>query len=633
MYESAHVVYLSGWSEEQLNGPFTDPFYDILRLMDIRLSYVNAIPENCHTIDLLIFHPMQMSSEVFDSIERLKTECPAIKTVVISSAHGSDLFLQAIDVGVDKYLLKPLLPGALKKVVERLVSQSMEGKKSLSILQQNKMMFGAISQTSLVIRIGQDSKIKEINPLLTLLIGYDRREILGRYWLRFVDRRFLVYLRTLVKARIESGDIYRGIIEIIDVRGNRIPIDTTIYAVLNQYGSIDEIFFIGHDLSATKKAILESMRQLIDYDTSLAVVFDHRYELIMANQTFLDTYGFNTFDALLSSCSLWKWTIENESGSIPLFPAGSDQKKGLETIIRMLKQGRINGKVVSESPDKVKSYYTVHYSSMANPLIQNEHYNILYFIDVTDMERYKEAQITDAKLISVGRLAAAITHEINTPLTYIKGNLELIKMELEDHHSSQMELFEPIDEGIKRIQSIIGAMYEFSGTGREEMQPCNVLKTLIYALRIISNRSKHLVEVTLNGEKIGPETVYDENECLTFGISTRLEQVWIIILNNALDEFEKGNLPFDERSLEITSRRTEEGISIRISDNAGGIPEPMLESIFDFAVGSNKKKSMGIGLNVAKAIVDKHGGKIEVHNKNGGAEFEIVLRSYKGEVK
>lgn len=113
------------------------------------------------------------------------------------------------------------------------------------------------------------------------------------------------------------------------------------------------------------------------------------------------------------------------------------------------------------------------------------------------------------------------------------------------------------------------------------------------------------------------------------GISTRLEQVWIIIINNALDEFEKVNISYENRHINITIICNNDDIMVRLSDNAGGIPQSILEGIFDFAVSGEKKKSMGIGLNVAKAIIDKHGGDICVANENNGAVFEVSLKKYK----
>lgn len=305
------------------------------------------------------------------------------------------------------------------------------------------------------------------------------------------------------------------------------------------------------------------------------------------------------------------------------------QKEALESIYARLKRQQLPGRIVWTDHNANRRYYTVHMSSMPNPLILNEDYHILYFVDVSEFERLKEEKLSDAKLLTVGRLAAAITHEINTPITYIKGNLELLKFECEDHIPQCMSLFEPIDEGINRIQSIVGSMYEFAGSGKEEMKPCSIQMTLVYALRIIMNRAKHIVPVTINGEFFSNQTRYERDTCMTMGIATRLEQVWIIIFNNALDEFEKGNIPYDDRRLDIDLRCDENQITIRIADNAGGIPESMIDGIFDFAVSGEKKKSMGIGLNVAKAIIDKHGGTIRAKNEGQGAVFEILLKTYK----
>ncbi len=630
MVEVIKIVYVTDWTIGDYNIADQDPFFNVLKLFDVDLSIRNTIPELFEEIDLLILHPMQMDGTIFETISRSKNQNPAIKTVVISSAHGSDLFLQAIDVGVDKYLLKPLLPSAVQKVVERLISQSLEAKEAKKAYRQINLMFGSISKTALVIRIAQNGMIAEVNTLLSSLIGMATHEIAGHYWLRFVEQRFWIYLRTLVRARLQAGEIYRGIIEIIGANHQTITVDSTIYAVLDSRGNIEEIIFIGHDVSAMKRAILGSMKQLIDYDTSLAVLFDHRYEAIMVNRKFLEINGYKNFGDLIESCDLWTWMVETDAGLQPILSEKCSQKEGLEFIVKEMKKGHINGRIISIDLNNNKVYYTVHMSSMTNPLIQNEQYHILYFVDMSNFERLKEEKINDAKLMSVGRLAAAITHEINTPITYIKGNLELLKWECEGKIEQVENYFKPIDEGIERIESIVGSMYEFAGTGREKMEPCNIHMTLVYALRIVLNRSKHIVPITINGELFKYKTKYNVKSCLTFGISTRLEQVWIIILNNALDEFEKSLLAYNERYIDIRIKCSTDEITIQITDNAGGIPEEKIAGIFDFAVGGEKKKSMGIGLNVAKAIIDKHGGSIRAANENNGAVFEICLKKHKG---
>jgi signal transduction histidine kinase/CheY-like chemotaxis protein len=631
MLKSIRIVYVSDWAISDQELLDQDPFLKVLNECHAEVTIRSNFPESFTQIDLLILHPMQMNLEIFEVISKSKLSNPAIKTVVISSAHGSDLFLRAIDVGVDKYLLKPLLPSAVQKVVERLTHQSIEAKNAQKAYKQINLMFGAISKTALVIRIRKNGMISEVNSLLSLLVGLESTAMVDRYWLRFVERRFWIYLRTLVRARLEAGEIYRGIIELIGKEKQTITVDSTIYAVLDGYNRIEEIVFIGHDVSEMKRAILESMKQLIDYDTSLAVLFDHNYEAIMANKKFLKANNYKSFDELIHSCDLCSWMVETNEGLEPILSTQCSQKESLEFIVKKIKKGHIQGRIISIGVNNIKTYYTVHMSSMSNPLIQNEHYHILYFVDVSDIERHKEDKINDAKLMSVGRLAAAITHEINTPVTYIKGNLELLKWECEDKISDAEELFRPIDEGISRIESIVKSMYEFAGTGKEEIQPFNVHMTLIYALRIILNRAKHIVSIRINGEAFNLSTQYDPLSCKTMGISTRLEQVWIIIINNALDEFEKGEIPYEDREINITLNYNEDDIVVKLADNAGGIPESILNGIFDFAVSGVKKQSMGIGLNVAKAIIDKHGGAIYVNNEKQGAVFEIHLKKFKGE--
>lgn len=627
MIETIRIVYVSDWIEESNNFNH-DPFGESLRGLTPDLSIQNTLPENFEDIDLLVLHPMQMNSDIFETISRSKLDNPAIKTVVISSAHGSDLFLQAIDVGVDKYLLKPLLPSAVQKVAERLVRQSLEAKQAQKAYKQINLMFGAISKTSLLIRMEENGLIIEVNDLLCRLLGYQSDMMIGSHWMRFVERRFWVFLRLLVRERLKAGEIYRGIIELVSASGDLKTVDSTIYAIQNQSGEIEEIVCIAQDVSEVNRAILVSMEKLIDNESSLTVLFNHRQEAILVNKKYLEASNFKSNKEFFESCALCIWYTETSEGLKPITLQGASRKEVLESIFMQVHNGEISGRLVMEYLNQSKQFFTVHISSMPNPMIRNEDYHILYFIDVTPMERLKEEKINDAKLMSVGRLAAAITHEINTPITYIKGNLELLQWECEDKIPEALPLFEPIQEGISRIESIVGSMYEFAGTGKEEMKPCNIHTTLIYALRIIFNRSKHIVPIRINGKLFSLASKYDTVECITMGISSRLEQVWIIIVNNALDEFEKGTIPYENRQIDIRFSCNQEWIKITIADNAGGIPESIIEGIFDFAISGEKKKSMGIGLNVAKAIIDKHGGVVKVSNEKQGAVFEITLKMY-----
>jgi PAS domain S-box-containing protein len=98
-----------------------------------------------------------------------------------------------------------------------LIRQSIEAKQAQKAYKQINLMFGAISKTSLLIRMEENGLIIEVNDLLCRLVGYQSDTMIGSHWMRFVERRFSNFLRSLVRERLRAGDIYRGIIELVSV--------------------------------------------------------------------------------------------------------------------------------------------------------------------------------------------------------------------------------------------------------------------------------------------------------------------------------------------------------------------------------------------------------------------------------
>jgi len=104
----------------------------------------------------------------------------------------------------------------------------------------------------------------------------------------------------------------------------------------------------------------------------------------------------------------------------------------------------------------------------------------------------------------------------------------------------------------------------------------------------------------------------------------RIEQVLIIIINNALDSLVRKD-DFNSRLLEISIENEYEYIVVRIKDNGGGIAKDILPKIFDPFQSNKEEGGMGIGLNVAKRIMSDHNGKIVPSNYGDGALFEVYI--------
>ncbi|RXK11924.1 PAS domain-containing sensor histidine kinase [Halarcobacter mediterraneus] len=245
---------------------------------------------------------------------------------------------------------------------------------------------------------------------------------------------------------------------------------------------------------------------------------------------------------------------------------------------------------------------------------------------------HQEEQIKNAKLTSIGTLSAGITHEINTPLTYLKGNFEMLIMDIEDLEDNPMKEdmlinCEKITEAINRIAVIVESMREMSQTSTETKEKANIFATLFTSLTMAYNVSKQVSKVYLNNKEFTPTSI-DKNDFKIYAKvqKQRLEQVWIIIINNALDEL-KNNKEYEERKLDITVFEEKDEVVVKFCDNAGGIKEDIIDNIFEPFVSSKTHSGMGVGLNIAKKIIDEQEGKILAYNSLNGAIFEIRLKS------
>ncbi|MGB3751713.1 MAG: PAS domain-containing sensor histidine kinase [Arcobacteraceae bacterium] len=242
-------------------------------------------------------------------------------------------------------------------------------------------------------------------------------------------------------------------------------------------------------------------------------------------------------------------------------------------------------------------------------------------------ELIQAEQLKSTKLSSIGSLAAGITHEINTPLTYIKGNFEMMKYDFEALPPSKikdriLEDSKIIHEGIKRITNIVEAMREVSSVSTEVKEKVNLYSTLVTSLIVCNNRSKQVTKIYLNKKLFDINKDKNQHSFMALVQEQRIEQVWIIIISNALDELIKKE-HYTDRRLNIDICSNDNKITIEISDNAGGIDEKIIKNIFEPFVSTKKSGGIGIGLNIAKKIIEENKGKISVINRVDGALFRV----------
>jgi len=222
-----------------------------------------------------------------------------------------------------------------------------------------------------------------------------------------------------------------------------------------------------------------------------------------------------------------------------------------------------------------------------------------------------------SKKAAMGDLLGIISHQLKQPLNTIKLSKELLKLEYNSNNINDETInnFEEVVDS--QVEFMSGSIDEFRNFFRPDKKPGKFLlnKAIEKGLKIIG--------VQLVKNKITLETDYDDSiEIL--GYDTEIQQVIINLVNNAKDTLieAKPDNPF----IKIRLFRKQNLAIITVEDNGGGIPEDIIDKVFDSYFTTKGDQGTGIGLNLSKMIVvDSFGGAIEAKNTSAGAKFIIKL--------
>lgn len=243
------------------------------------------------------------------------------------------------------------------------------------------------------------------------------------------------------------------------------------------------------------------------------------------------------------------------------------------------------------------------------------------FRDVTEARGLAARRAVVAeRMTSVGQLVGSVAHEINNPLAYIAGNLDVVVDALGAGtpmpREEMLEALEDARTGVERIKVIVRDLRTLSRMDDETRESIDVRTVLETALQMAHNELYHRARVVRNLRSVP----------LVSANSVRLTQVFLNLLMNAAHAIPDGRA--SENSVTITTSPSPlGGASIEISDTGGGIAPAHLERIFDpFFTTKPVGAGTGLGLTICKGIVEKLGGTIEVESRPGiGTTFTVEL--------
>jgi len=577
-----------------------------------------------------IVMPIMNGLEMSREIKSLDKDAFIVLTTAVDDKEN---LAEAIEISIDKYLPKPIDLRRLEQIVVQFVG-NLSAKKAL---EENRQLLEEYKKAldSAAIFTVTDSRgiIRYVNDEFVHTTGYAKEEAIGH------SHNIIRHPETpksVFKAMWESingKQIWKSVLENRTKDGESFFVDNTIVPILDTNGEIIEFIGISYDITGIREMNERNLQAIFNADESLIVVTDDRFEIKIVNKSMLKVLGIENIHAFYKdNKAIYDMFLVRDGFLSKEDLLGTSQKDRYRKFKQVLTEGdKRQRKVAMLTPDGEERYYAVRVSTVSDKMVQNKHFNIFSFVDITELEFMRQQQINNIKLSSIGKLAAGITHEINTPLTYIKGNLEILKMDIDSGCDCKLKneflvSCEAMEDGIKRMTAIVESMREIAGVSKDEKADINVYTTLVYSLRMVYNKAKQICNIKINGKLFDMSLDKDGENIFMTATPQRLEQVWIIILNNALDEYAQSKLPFEERLIDIQVLKKFDTISVSIKDNAGGIGESILPHIFEIFKSSKPQSGMGVGLNIAKSIVEDHGGEITARNEDSGAVFEIVFK-------
>ncbi len=221
------------------------------------------------------------------------------------------------------------------------------------------------------------------------------------------------------------------------------------------------------------------------------------------------------------------------------------------------------------------------------------------------------------KAAVVGRLAAAIAHEIRNPLNYINLTLDHLRSSFAPEDSLKRETFERLADQLKaevqRINRHITDFLKYSRPSALELEPLDLRVQAEDALRLISGRAiERGVETDLEEDGKVPLIVADKDS---------LRSVFTNLLINSLEAIDGGGGSVKVRLAPEATNRAR----IEVSDSGRGIAADDIAKVFE-PYYSTKETGTGLGLAIVKKAIDDHGGSITVSSKlDSGTTFTIIL--------
>lgn len=231
--------------------------------------------------------------------------------------------------------------------------------------------------------------------------------------------------------------------------------------------------------------------------------------------------------------------------------------------------------------------------------------------DLESMEEIESELELSRRMSAIGRLTSGVAHEVKNPINAIVVHLELLRTKLDGSSPSAIRHLDVIDAEIHRLDRVVQTLVDFSRPVelqlREQDLRLVIGDVLALATEELSTRNVHLIHS------------FPINPLMANVDADLLKQATLNVIQNGAQSMPDGG------KLEVTLEADRKSAVLRIADEGTGIPNEILEKIFDLYF-TTKSDGSGIGLAMTYRILQLHHGSVEVQSsQDRGTEFRLRI--------
>jgi len=295
------------------------------------------------------------------------------------------------------------------------------------------------------------------------------------------------------------------------------------------------------------------------------------------------------------------------------------QSKNYETLIILLEDittiATTKQKLIQEKNDNTLLLQEISVKNKQLELYNNKMQELVRKEIKKNLEQQKMLEL-QARYSQMGEIIGMITHQWKQPLNAISMMANVLMLKQQNNSLDKKILEEKLDDiimQVKYMSQTVNDFQHFFNPIKDKMY-FNLFDSIQSVLDLVKSEYFHKnITVFLDGDK----------SIQAVGLPNEVNQVVLSLLKNSKDEFVKN--PHSDMWIKINISSIDDKAIIEVSDNAGGIPEDIIDKIFDIYV-TTKQDGSGIGLNISKSMIEEHmDGEMYVENIENGAKFTIIL--------